>query len=50
LLADGCLLGVGTPASVLVASLLEQAYHVPLTVAAHPVYKTPLVIPLISRA
>jgi iron complex transport system ATP-binding protein len=50
LLADGRLLGIGTPASVLVPSLLEEAYCVPLTVAIHPIYKTPLVIPLISRS
>ena len=50
LLADGHLLGVGTPASVLIPSLLTEAYRVPVTVARHPVYNTPMVIPMMNRA
>jgi iron complex transport system ATP-binding protein len=49
LLARGQLLGVGRPEDVLAPALLTEAYRVPLTVAAHPIYHTPLVIPLISR-
>jgi iron complex transport system ATP-binding protein len=50
LLADGELLGVGSPTEVLVPDLLGRAYRTPITVASHPLYHTPLVIPLISRA
>lgn len=50
LLAEGRLLGVGTPESVLVPELLSEAYRVPVTVATHPLYKTPMVIPLLDRA
>jgi len=49
LLADGRLLGVGTPATVLVPDLLAEAYRVPVTVANHPIYNTPMVVPLFSR-
>jgi len=50
LLAEGRLLGVGTPVNVLIPSLLTEAYRVPVAVVKHPVYNTPFVIPLISRA
>jgi len=49
LLAEGRLLGVGTPEAVLIPSLLAEAYRVPVTVATHPLYKTPMVIPLLDR-
>jgi iron complex transport system ATP-binding protein len=50
LLSEGRLLGVGEPASVLVPSLLSEAYRVPVTVTSHPIYKTPMVVPLIGHA
>jgi iron complex transport system ATP-binding protein len=49
LLADGKLLGVGTPATILTPALLAEAYRVPITVSIHPLYHTPMVIPMISR-
>ncbi len=49
LLAQGRLLGVGAPEAVLIPSLLSEAYGVPVTVASHPVYKTPMVIPILQR-
>ncbi len=50
LLAEGQLLGVGSPASVLTPSLLSRAYRVQVTVAAHPLYNTPMVIPIMNQA
>ena len=50
LLADGKLLGVGTPATILVPGLLAEAYRVPITISIHPIYHTPMVIPMISRS
>ena len=45
LLVDGRLLAVGRPDEVLTADLLRQAYQAPLTVARHPLFGTPLVLP-----
>lgn len=50
LLANGRLLGVGSPEQVLVPTLLAEAYRVPVTVARHPLYNTPLVIPVLARS
>jgi iron complex transport system ATP-binding protein len=47
LLAGGRLLALGAPADVLTADLLARAYGVPVAVGAHPVYGTPLIMPLI---
>lgn len=46
LLAEGRLLAVGAPREVLTAELLARAYGVPVAVGAHPVYGTPLIMPL----
>ena len=50
LLVDGQLLAVGTPRMVLTAINLTEAYGVPVIVSEHPVYHTPLVTPVVSRA
>ena len=44
LMVDGQVQSQGTPSEVLTASLLSQAYQVPLQVISHPVYGTPLVL------
>jgi iron complex transport system ATP-binding protein len=46
LLADGRLLGLGTPEEVLTRERLESAYATSLSVTRHPVFGTPLVLPL----
>ncbi|MCG8348446.1 MAG: ABC transporter ATP-binding protein [Chloroflexales bacterium] len=46
LLAEGQILAVGAPAAVLSPALLSQAYGTPVIVVSHPVYGTPLVVPL----
>jgi iron complex transport system ATP-binding protein len=45
LLVEGRLQALGTPAEVLTAPRLEEAYRVPLSVISHPEYGTPLVLP-----
>jgi iron complex transport system ATP-binding protein len=49
LLARGRLLAVGAAQAVLTSALLEAAYEVPIAVARHPVYGTPLIAPLLHR-
>jgi iron complex transport system ATP-binding protein len=49
LLVDGRLLAVGAVEDVLIPSLLEAAYHVPIAVAQHPIYGTPLITPLLGE-
>jgi len=43
------LLAVGDPQTVLTARNLTAAYGVPVIVTKHPIYKTPLVTPLVER-
>jgi iron complex transport system ATP-binding protein len=45
LLVEGSIRAVGAPADVLTAEQLSAAYHVPVSVVAHPEYGTPLVLP-----
>ena len=45
LLVQGRLQALGTPAEVLTAPQLEEAYRVPLSVIPHPEYGTPLILP-----
>lgn len=49
LLGEGELVAVGEPAGVLTEELLSEVYRYPITVSSHPVYKTPLVTPLVGR-
>lgn len=49
LLAAGRLLAVGEPAQVLVPSILKQAYDIPVIVTQHPLYDTPMVMPVVTR-
>lgn len=46
LLANQQILAIGECADVLTAPLIEQTYGVRVTIAVHPVYGTPLVVPL----
>jgi len=48
LLAEGRLLATGTPFEVLTPELLQQVYGVTVSVSRHPLYNTPLVVPLLS--
>jgi iron complex transport system ATP-binding protein len=45
LLVSGKIMACGTPAEVLNAETLSNAYGVPVNVMAHPIYNTPLVLP-----
>jgi len=48
LIADGGVVAEGTPATVLTAEHLQRAYGVPIAVGRHPVYGTPLVMPVVE--
>ncbi|MBM3189436.1 MAG: ABC transporter ATP-binding protein [Chloroflexi bacterium] len=48
LLVDGELLALGPPRAVLTEANLARAYGVPVVVAEHPVYHTPLITPLME--
>ncbi|GIX45875.1 MAG: ABC transporter ATP-binding protein [Candidatus Tectimicrobiota bacterium] len=48
LLAQGTLLASGPPAAVLTPERLAQAYGVRVAVTRHPLYGTPLVVPLLA--
>lgn len=50
LLHSGSLLALGRPNDVLTPDLLAQAYDVAVVVMPHPVYGTPLVVPLLDHA
>jgi len=49
LLCEGRLLAVGPPAEVLTPERLTQVYGVPIVVTQHPLYGTPLVMPVVER-
>ena len=49
LLLNGRLLAVGDPRTVLTTENLTEAYGLPVIVSEHPVYHTPLVVPVLSR-
>jgi len=49
LLAEGRLLSAGVPGEVLTPSWLEQAYNIPVIVTRHPLYDTPMVMPVVKR-
>ncbi len=49
LIADGGLVAEGSPEAVFTSSHLERAYGVPVAVGRHPVYGTPLVMPVAER-
>lgn len=48
LLAGHKLIAVGTPEEVLTADRLGMAYEIPVNVVRHPIYGTPLVVPLVA--
>jgi len=49
LLHAGAVVAIGTPAEVLTAEQLSSVYDVPVIVATHPYYGTPLVMPVIEE-
>ncbi len=49
LIADGKLLAEGTPNEVITAAHLQHAYGILIAVGRHPVYDTPLVMPVAER-
>lgn len=49
LLMDGQLLASGAPQDVLTEGNISRAYGVPVIVSRHPVYHTPLVVPILHR-
>ena len=49
LLDGGALRAVGAPADVLQPDLLSEVYGVPVTVSAHPLHGTPMVIPVVDE-
>jgi iron complex transport system ATP-binding protein len=50
LLADGKLVASGSPEEVLTPDCLAQAYGVQVVVIRHPVYGTPLVVPVLEAS
>jgi iron complex transport system ATP-binding protein len=48
LLADGQILAIGSPTEVLTEEHISRAYGVPVIVAEHPVYHTPLIVPVLA--
>lgn len=50
LLARHRLIALGTAEEVFTAELIQQTYGVPVTIVRHPVYSTPLVVPLDADA
>ena len=48
LLGAGRLLTVGSPAEVLTSERLSQVYGVPVVVTTHPLYSTPMVMPVVN--
>jgi iron complex transport system ATP-binding protein len=48
--ADHALVALGRPEEVLSAERITQVYGVPVTVMRHPVYQTPMVVPLLEEA
>jgi iron complex transport system ATP-binding protein len=49
LLAEGRLLALGPPSEVLTPERLTKVYGVPIVVTQHPLYGTPMVMPVIDR-
>jgi iron complex transport system ATP-binding protein len=49
LLGEGRVLAVGSSAEVLTPELLTRVYGVPVVVTSHPLYGTPLVMPMLNR-
>lgn len=49
LLHNHALVAIGSPAEILTESRITAAYNVPVTVTRHPVYGTPLVVPLVDN-
>jgi len=47
-IADHSLAALGTPGEVLTAEFVSRVFGIPVTVTRHPVYGTPLVVPLID--
>lgn len=47
LLGDGQLLAIGSPSDVLTAERLSRVYDVPVVITRHPLYDTPLVMPVV---
>jgi iron complex transport system ATP-binding protein len=48
LLSEHALVALGPPEKVLTAERISRVYGVPVTVMRHPVYHTPMVVPLVS--
>ena len=48
LLVAGRLLATGSPSEVFTAERISQAYSVPVVIGQHPVYATPLVMPVLT--
>jgi iron complex transport system ATP-binding protein len=48
LLYERSLVALGPPANVLTADQISRVFGIPVTVTQHPVYGTPLVVPLIG--
>ncbi len=49
LLAKGRLLSTGVPGDVLTPAWMEEAYNIPVIVTPHPLYDTPMVMPVVSK-
>jgi len=49
LISQGRLLATGAPAEVLTSARLERAFHIPVIVTQHPIYDTPMVMPVLRE-
>ena len=50
LVSDGTLFALGSPSEVLTPERLAQVYEVAVVVVPHPVYGTPMVVPVLAHA
>jgi iron complex transport system ATP-binding protein len=48
-IADHTIVSIGTPEEVITVDLIHRVYGVRVTVIPHPIYGTPMVIPLIEK-
>jgi len=50
LISEGNIIASGSPDKTLTEEVIEQAFGVKVTVMKHPVYETPLIVPLFDEA
>lgn len=48
--AEHTIVAVGAPIDVMTVDLIQRVFGVPVTIIPHPIYGTPMVVPLIEKA